>query len=982
MLRARVIPVFGACLVGALGFVYPVTGAAQDLTAAGADGRLGDVLLPGGLRAMLAAIRDQSAPDRSQFLVEAIRRTHHSPLSPNGVRTDILVPMLAHLNRWQATSEAARGAAGPPDTLPLPLPMKIWTDTVFSGQVKPDALVAAILRTRNAALLYVGALSLDEPTRAWLATQPKLIALLVKERTAAFTFLAPALRVANGRVDVPGGEPAVAAWEALVGQKVTQPAAFIRALVDGDARHLPYFYGMLASLTPPQMQMLLRLDAPDGPTRIAAVQRLHAVADRIAAKWQIESRAFWRPSYDPALLVGDLRVGEDGRPQLPGTRLFWQAVFTDIARHEPQQVLGDEAADLVWLSEQVFDGPANGQQRRYTQVLFASRLLPMRLTADQVPDAIEAVRAAGRFPALVRTLERVHVTDLAVIAAAARRAGRLAEIDDEDRAVHVLAQFQGALALVTRAAWRGSLSADAVKAHILALSAIDVAKDETYDGRVVRWLDTIVPAAHGADDISGGALEHELLSLVAGHPLTTRPGTSGPSTTVPPRVVVWEGTRYRVDLAAAEAARMERVRGEAPRPYLSSARALVRMADALDARSTNATPGGATSATLRDAADLLGRVATAVGWPDGANWENHGATARYRTLAAALPKQGSNTTSVATAGAAMQLRVLGDDLLARGLTELVYATALGQPADVGISADEAAVHHDFGMRASGVRYRYGPWQLPMTNADSRRDSQARGSLLGLDVSLAPLSLVRMSSKLPPRRPTLNEDDRRAMTHAIAVVEEAPLLDADRDAIAAALRRGRERLAAVKTSQDAWTLGHEIGLSGMRRSLLAWVVERDRERLAAFLAPSELFWLGLEGKPVDARLGAWGAPGEPRTGCLCLQLIDRRPWEMFAGRWGTGILISAFPDLNLRIAELLAELRMPAALLGPVLTSATLEFVNTVDSRDPDDRRGLAAFVNAMTPERMELYLALLTTDGPLVPLGKTGEGAAMTGAPR
>ena len=62
--------------------------------------------------------------------------------------------------------------------------------------------------------------------------------------------------------------------------------------------------------------------------------------------------------------------------------------------------------------------------------------------------------------------------------------------------------------------------------------------------------------------------------------------------------------------------------------------------------------------------------------------------------------------------------------------------------------------------------------------------------------------------------------------------------------------------------------------------------------------------------------------------------------------------------------------MPAVLLAPVLTSATLDFVNSVISRDADDRRGLVEFVQGLRSDRVESYLALLTTDGPLVPLAQ------------
>jgi len=97
------------------------------------------------------------------------------------------------------------------------------------------------------------------------------------------------------------------------------------------------------------------------------------------------------------------------------------------------------------------------------------------------------------------------------------------------------------------------------------------------------------------------------------------------------------------------------------------------------------------------------------------------------------------------------------------------------------------------------------------------------------------------------------------------------------------------------------------------------------------------------------------------------LPDGRTSETLTGRWHAGISATGFPDLNLRLAELLADLGMPAGLLQPVLSSATLEFVDTAVARDEDDRRGLLEFVQALQLENLEQYLALLTTDGPLVP---------------
>jgi hypothetical protein len=200
----------------------------------------------------------------------------------------------------------------------------------------------------------------------------------------------------------------------------------------------------------------------------------------------------------------------------------------------------------------------------------------------------------------------------------------------------------------------------------------------------------------------------------------------------------------------------------------------------------------------------------------------------------------------------------------------------------------------------------------------------------------------------------------------------------------AIGKGRARLAALQTPDEAATLADEIRLDSVRRNLLPWVVMHDRDRLSTFLSPFELLWLGGQ-RPAGSNLDAWGASAYPRSGCLCLKLFDGQ-WETLIGRWGSGMLASSLPDLNLRLAELLNEMRMPAALLGSVLSAAALDFVTNAPCRDQDDRRGLVDFVHGLRQDRMEQYLGLLTTNGPLVPLGpSSSEGTpptARTGEPQ
>jgi hypothetical protein len=359
----------------------------------------------------------------------------------------------------------------------------------------------------------------------------------------------------------------------------------------------------------------------------------------------------------------------------------------------------------------------------------------------------------------------------------------------------------------------------------------------------------------------------------------------------------------------------------------------------------------------------MDRVARAIEWD------------RCRAVAEDVARVARDGDLAGATRVAPALRLLADDLLARGLKEFVYAAAMGQADRAPISADTAASRHDFGLQSSITRHT-GPWRLPVAGGDPVRGWRVTGSLLGLDVRLADFALVRLSAKPPRRRPTLNDEDRRAFVESVALIDAATLSDQDRDTIAAAIRKGRARVAALRTTDDATTVADEIRLSSVRRVLLAWNVAHDPARVATFFSPSELLWLGMANEPIAPALQAWGAPSEGRLGCLCLQMMDHRPWEPLTGRWGSGIFASGFPDLNLRLAELLADMQMPAALLASVLGAATLDFVNSVSSRDEDDRRGLVEFVQALTPERLEQYLALLTTDGPLVPVSGTAERTA------
>ena len=120
-----------------------------------ADAALSEVSVPGGLPAALVILKEPGTPDRSQFLLEFIRRTYDMPLMSKGdPRETARQSLLMHLeaaSRPSAmdTSPAASIPPGTPpaagaDTLPLPLTPAIWTKVVFGGRVAPAALLRAI----------------------------------------------------------------------------------------------------------------------------------------------------------------------------------------------------------------------------------------------------------------------------------------------------------------------------------------------------------------------------------------------------------------------------------------------------------------------------------------------------------------------------------------------------------------------------------------------------------------------------------------------------------------------------------------------------------------------------------------------------------------------------------------------------------------------------------------------------------------------
>jgi hypothetical protein len=104
-----------------------------------------------------------------------------------------------------------------------------------------------------------------------------------------------------------------------------------------------------------------------------------------------------------------------------------------------------------------------------------------------------------------------------------------------------------------------------------------------------------------------------------------------------------------------------------------------------------------------------------------------------------------------------------------------------------------------------------------------------------------------------------------------------------------------------------------------------------------------------------------------NGCLCSRLMPPGAWPTLSGRPQLGLAPSVLPDLNFRIAILLKDLGLPAALAKVVLSAAVQDFIDEARPTDDGDWLSLSRAARAVTRERIEDYVAAATATGPLLP---------------
>ena len=303
------------------------------------------------------------------------------------------------------------------------------------------------------------------------------------------------------------------------------------------------------------------------------------------------------------------------------------------------------------------------------------------------------------------------------------------------------------------------------------------------------------------------------------------------------------------------------------------------------------------------------------------------------------------------------------------LTSILYTAHLGNPDSRLLAADNVALRHDLGLD-SGERVRpLAPWRFAVETFGEATGWRLNGSLLGLDVALSRFALRRIDLTTMPPAPRMTSNERQTGAITVALMQPNALTDEARDEIVAALERGRARFAALSADRhEIEQVARDAGLSEWRRESLAWALLNDPASRDSHMSLLELFWLGSPRLRGDGSLDGWGATAFPVTGCLCLEMPRRAPWEFLGGRPSMGLLASRGADVALLIADELSALKLPAPLAPGVLAFAMQDVLDASQPAYFDDWSEFGRAARTISKEQFVDYVAALTAGGPLLPL--------------
>jgi hypothetical protein len=197
--------------------------------------------------------------------------------------------------------------------VPVLFTKKDWT------KIDPDQsgdLLDSILAHPDVARLYWALSRMEDHTRAFLVESVGLGKLLPS--AGVLDYYGGYLYLRSGRVVVPGGTAAEAAWKNLVGASPGSPAEFIPRLLSKDNGWTAAYFDALSRISASQQAYFVE---PRRLDRFYQALRGHNLSPS-------PTRSVFRPDPGLLLLVSRLQLEPSGQPHVPGNLDVWRQILS------------------------------------------------------------------------------------------------------------------------------------------------------------------------------------------------------------------------------------------------------------------------------------------------------------------------------------------------------------------------------------------------------------------------------------------------------------------------------------------------------------------------------------------------------------------------------------------------------------------------------------------------------------------------------
>ena len=467
----------------------------------------------------------------------------------------------------------------------------------------------------------------------------------------------------------------------------------------------------------------------------------------------------------------------------PAARDFWERVFDDerIPDNPERELRGIDDTPLIdaaYVLAATCNEPPPTGRTRLRVLAFVQRVFRDHDGRD-LPEVLVAARAVVRYPMLMLSVERMGIADAGVYASLARAAARLERIRQPLQLRNALSQFQGAVAIVERAALAGAMTPDVAGDALLALAGLPVTRNGQFNGAVGGWfVEHLLPGlgVRIAPAFDSDAMDQQLLAALAGAADVERP------------VVEWEGLTYRFDRRTAQFERFIQTRDRLGGNRLDAIVALAATAAAL-ANGSASDPAPLVEQLERSWTSIrTPRVGIHVPNTRSVSYED-----TVRPIVEDLQENLRRGRLRRLPDVARRLGPVLDVLLADLLRTLPYVVHVSNSYGVRLMGDDIAARHEFGVRIGDAAERArAPWSMPRGGSappapfhrlgefwiapeDDDRFTGAwhvYGALLSLDLALARFHLPRLAGVIPSDTPAVLPTEENYFAHGATLFNPA------------------------------------------------------------------------------------------------------------------------------------------------------------------------------------------------------------------